>query len=1093
MTEPKKCPTGKYWCFTDKKCKKIPKGYHVMGSGRLMKDEDHEDGDENKNGGSNGNGDGGGVSENTILEKRDGKSAKDKGYSLRDWFRGGGWKQTGGKYDGKPCARQPGQKTKPFCRDADDRAAMSKKERNRRAAKKRREDPNPDRKGKAKIVTDSYTFSNWRKETNLQESDWTPVTGSIANSSDQTFHYVSQNFETGEPNIATISGLGGVEAAPSEVTVDLGFGEKYPVAAPDYSQSSMQGYAQPLTKVQKRQDEEENEKIDAEIKKLLTQIDQLDQKRSDLGEEQAKTEPQYTGMSHSDFIDRTNEINAKWSDKMWPLQKKLNDNPVCIAADKCVGTKSALMRMNKAATKEHENLYDEYMRQTSEFQKAQDDHIKSYSKKLDSIRKEKEALNAKIAELEKQRPINNQLDASQQVDPTRPYMGARVQPVAGQPSFNYDPPKTTDMDKFMDGWKNRWQNTEGPGAPGTGAEGQWWISMMNLMDSGMSYNDASKQVGPRPPRVGSARVQPSPALRDYRNTSPVSGLIPNYTSNPDAPEHPDNYVPTPTDSNVVTPDDEGFIKSLGILPKGVNSVMSGYGFAGDAALRYAKGDYTPVTKSPGRSFDKKVLDLIQRSDTPGAVTDIVYSGDIPSGISGFSRSMGDLPVRLSLGQFNYKVTSNGIEVRDTFNFNANRSIGALASLGLGIGPALQNTADRLVDIGNKRARSKGLNPDDESFGIPIKYTIPWSQVPAKLQNKLDPTQTKSPIVKTNRRGRKRFIPNYTPTPDAKQVGEDLNRRDRKVIGKMVADSYDFSNWRDEFKALEFETVDIIGTEPLKPTEGLGSKMLGEKCWKGYEKKGMKTMFGKRYPNCVKKEETEIEEKKDPCWDTHKQVGMKKKNGRMVPNCVPKEETHSDWRTEIFEGDGDHEYEMARRQLATIKNAVSRLEKKMGETGEGELKAWVQAKLTRSADDIDTVADYVTNEETIQEGEKDACYHKVKSRYSVWPSAYASGALVKCRKVGAKNWGNKSKTKKEEVQYLNTEDYQRIQEYGNVYTIIVLWRGKSHRLQLFFQGTARPSRDEVKHEVEKIYPGGMVSYYFPSAADPGKPIIVSTRS
>mgnify|MGYP001394003208 FL=1 len=42
--------------------------------------------------------------------------------------------------------------------------------------------------------------------------------------------------------------------------------------------------------------------------------------------------------------------------------------------------------------------------------------------------------------------------------------------------------------------------------------------------------------------------------------------------------------------------------------------------------------------------------------------------------------------------------------------------------------------------------------------------------------------------------------------------------------------------------------------------------------------------------------------------------------------------------------------------------------------------------------------------------RDACYHKVKSRYAVWPSAYASGALVKCRKVGAKNWGNKSKKK-----------------------------------------------------------------------------------
>ena len=42
------------------------------------------------------------------------------------------------------------------------------------------------------------------------------------------------------------------------------------------------------------------------------------------------------------------------------------------------------------------------------------------------------------------------------------------------------------------------------------------------------------------------------------------------------------------------------------------------------------------------------------------------------------------------------------------------------------------------------------------------------------------------------------------------------------------------------------------------------------------------------------------------------------------------------------------------------------------------------------------------------GEKDACYHKVKSRYKKWPSAYASGALAKCRKVGAANWGNKSK-------------------------------------------------------------------------------------
>jgi hypothetical protein len=48
-------------------------------------------------------------------------------------------------------------------------------------------------------------------------------------------------------------------------------------------------------------------------------------------------------------------------------------------------------------------------------------------------------------------------------------------------------------------------------------------------------------------------------------------------------------------------------------------------------------------------------------------------------------------------------------------------------------------------------------------------------------------------------------------------------------------------------------------------------------------------------------------------------------------------------------------------------------------------------------------------DTMINEKKDACYYKVKSRYKVWPSAYASGALVKCRKKGAKNWGTKSES------------------------------------------------------------------------------------
>ena len=34
----KKCPPGKYYCFTDKKCKKIPRGYHIGARGFLARD-----------------------------------------------------------------------------------------------------------------------------------------------------------------------------------------------------------------------------------------------------------------------------------------------------------------------------------------------------------------------------------------------------------------------------------------------------------------------------------------------------------------------------------------------------------------------------------------------------------------------------------------------------------------------------------------------------------------------------------------------------------------------------------------------------------------------------------------------------------------------------------------------------------------------------------------------------------------------------------------------------------------------------------------------------------------------------------------------
>lgn len=107
--------------------------------------------------------------------------------------------------------------------------------------------------------------------------------------------------------------------------------------------------------------------------------------------------------------------------------------------------------------------------------------------------------------------------------------------------------------------------------------------------------------------------------------------------------------------------------------------------------------------------------------------------------------------------------------------------------------------------------------------------------------------------------------NAPPTPAQKVDGR--RRRAKQATSGYTRKGFSFegfSNWRDEYSPLEVESFDLLINKPLEPTEGIGSDMLDEACWKGYEKKGMKKMFGKMYPNCVKKtrkEEVEIDEGK----------------------------------------------------------------------------------------------------------------------------------------------------------------------------------------------------------------------------------------
>ena len=138
-----------------------------------------------------------------------------------------------------------------------------------------------------------------------------------------------------------------------------------------------------------------------------------------------------------------------------------------------------------------------------------------------------------------------------------------------------------------------------------------------------------------------------------------------------------------------------------------------------------------------------------------------------------------------------------------------------------------------------------------------------------------------------------------------------------------------------------------------------------------------------------KEETSIDEK---CWDGYTQKGMKKKGNRVVPNCVKESDLQLIW-------------EKARKKAD--KKTIKRWWDDDGD-GIGYEKGEVK-------EDIVTESD----KKGKGSGKKDACYKKVKASASVWPSAYASGRLVQCRKKGAANYGN---SKKESFSWRDELDF-----------------------------------------------------------------------
>ena len=170
----------------------------------------------------------------------------------------------------------------------------------------------------------------------------------------------------------------------------------------------------------------------------------------------------------------------------------------------------------------------------------------------------------------------------------------------------------------------------------------------------------------------------------------------------------------------------------------------------------------------------------------------------------------------------------------------------------------------------------------------------------------------------------------------------------------------------------------VATE--ETTTSLFRRLLDEKkkCWKGYKKVGTQKLFGKTYNRCVKAEEVAQEGLVTGALAAGAAIGGA---AYLINKAKKAAETQNDKA-------------IGKPTIQGVTSAIRKRNEKIKEL---------------MNQDYEMEGELMTEEQFDEAaGEKDACYHKVKSRYSVWPSAYASGALVKCRKVGAKNWGNKTK-------------------------------------------------------------------------------------
>ena len=227
-------------------------------------------------------------------------------------------------------------------------------------------------------------------------------------------------------------------------------------------------------------------------------------------------------------------------------------------------------------------------------------------------------------------------------------------------------------------------------------------------------------------------------------------------------------------------------------------------------------------------------------------------------------------------------------------------------------------------------------------------------------------------------------PTYVPTDSRQKMKEEMNLQE--VKDKPGKGSGKKDACYNKVKSRYDVWPSAYASGALVKCRKVGAANWGTKseaCWDGYEAKGMKKKGKKMVPNCVPVN-SESTDSLDYTWNTP----IRERADRYCPKCE-KLETRNECKYGVKYWDmfslpaemisskkdynitmphpgnmpeeKDHEYSMARSELDTIMNATKRLKKKM--KGEGNIEAWVQSKITKAADYIDTAADYIDSRES----------------------------------------------------------------------------------------------------------------------------------